>query len=751
MDYFLWSEYFLKPISNDNLKIPMKQKITLPYILTLLLNLIWGMAFAQTDTLSNYDLKEFKVLGVRENEVIVPLANIHKTFIIGGRKSEVISVKDLPANLAEKTGRQVFAKVPGGLVYDMDGSGNQVNFSVRGLDAHRSWEFNVRQNGTIINTDMYGYPASHYSMPMEAVERIELVRGTAALQYGQQFGGMLNYVLKSPDPTKVFSYENLTTVGSFGLFASYNAIGGKVGKLTYYAYYQKRTSNGYRDNARSDSDAQHVGLTYDFNENLNFNVQLSRSYYLYRIPGPLTDGQFAENPRQATRERNFYSPEIYIPSLSLDWQISPKTRFEWIGSGAFGQRSSVTFDGFANVPDVINPETNEFAPRNVDIDNYHSRTTEARILHEYRLGHVKNFLTGSVRYFNNKFDRRQRGMGTTGSDFDLSVSNGFVRDMTLHSESIAMALENQFNFSPKFSISPGIRYEYGNSDMTGRIDYLEEGKVPRTIPYNFFTLGAHAAYFINSHSKLYGGISQAVRPVIFQDLIPGNPLATINENLTNSFGYNAEFGWENSFDDKIKYNLTLFRTYIGNRIGNILVEENGQTLIAKSNIGNSMTDGIELYLDMKIISSNQFSLSFYTATSHMDARYLNGNVSNGESNQDITGNKIEAVPTWISRNGLTGTVGPVKIVLQHQFVGESYADALNTRIPPASGAVGIVPEYHVWDLNMAFPFLEKFVLRAGINNLFDKQYFTKRPQMYPGPGIWSSDGRGFVVSFGAKI
>ena len=57
----------------------------------------------------------------------------------------------------------------------MDGAGNQVNISTRGLDPHRGWEFNNRKDGIIINSDMYGYPASHYSMPLESIERIELV------------------------------------------------------------------------------------------------------------------------------------------------------------------------------------------------------------------------------------------------------------------------------------------------------------------------------------------------------------------------------------------------------------------------------------------------------------------------------------------------------------------------------------------------------------------------------------------------
>lgn len=63
---------------------------------------------------------------------------------------------------------------------------------------------------------MYGYPASHYSAPMESFEKIELVRGTGSLQYGAQFGGMINYITKRPDTAKAFMFETMNTVGSFG-------------------------------------------------------------------------------------------------------------------------------------------------------------------------------------------------------------------------------------------------------------------------------------------------------------------------------------------------------------------------------------------------------------------------------------------------------------------------------------------------------------------------------------------------------
>jgi Fe(3+) dicitrate transport protein len=707
-------------------------------------------AFAQQDTVKTLNLEEFNIQNSRIQNPINKLPDIHNLMIMGGHKSEVISLSGLATNLAEKTGRSIFAKIPSAFIYDMDGSGNQINLSVRGLDGHRSWEFNVRQNDVMINTDIYGYPASHYSMPMEAVDRIEIVRGTAALQYGQQFSGMLNYVLKKPDPDRAFSLENITSVGSFGLMSNYTSVGGTIGKFSYQAYYQKRHSQGYREGGQSDSDAQHVEIAYQFNKNLRAKAELSRSIFLYSIPGPLTDAQFEEDPTQSTRTRNFYSPEIWVPAVTLEGKLGKNTNFSLISSGIFGQRSSVTFDALADVPDAINTVTSEYAPRNVDIDNYHTRTIEGRILHGYALGAFRNDLSLSVRYFNNSFDRRQRGKGTTGTDYDLSVTGDFPRDINLRSESIAASLKNQFHLAERFSISPGLRIERGTSKMTGKIDYKEDAQVPQEIEYNFVALGINANFQLSSNNRVYAGISQANRPVLFQDIIPGSPLATISPDLTHSFGYNSEIGWEINPQDAMHLNATLFYTFIGDRIGNILVQQDGATLTQKSNIGDSGTAGLELLWDWEFLRKDRFTLSFYTSSSWMHAEYLNGAVAGSEGNTDITGNQVEAVPEWISRNGLTATYGGLQVVLQHQYVSESFSDALNTVTPPPSGAVGLVPSYNVWDLQGIYYF-KNLTLRASFQNMFDKSYFTKRPQMYPGSGIWPSDGRSVVFSLGFKI
>jgi Fe(3+) dicitrate transport protein len=304
----------------------------------------------------------------------------------------------------------------------MDGTGNQVNIATRGLDPHLGWEFNIRKNDAITNSDMYGYPASHYSMPMEAVDRIQLVRGTGSLQYGAQFGGMLNYITKSADTTKTLSFESINSSGSFGLLSTYNAIGGRVGKIEYYVYFNRRVSDGYRDNGRTEASAGAALITYRPSENIALKFELSHSKYLYQLPGALTDKQFDENPRQSTRTRNYYSPDIYIPSVTLDWKLSDRTKLTWLTSAVLGTRKSVLFDRPADVPDAIDSVTLTYAPRQVDIDEYNSYTSEVRLLHEYDfLGELSTLVVG-VQLMNNDLHRRQQGKGTTRSGLRFNIN-----------------------------------------------------------------------------------------------------------------------------------------------------------------------------------------------------------------------------------------------------------------------------------------------------------------------------------------
>lgn len=721
-------------------------------ILILLLSVTPGI-YAQVDSTATRELKEVTIQSHRLDIERMPA--VRGTYLNSGRKNEVINVQNMNFSIAEKTPRQVFSKVPGVFVYDMDGSGNQTNIATRGLDPHRGWEYNIRKNGIITNSDMYGYPASHYSMPMEAVERIELIRGTGSLQYGAQFGGMLNYISKTPDTLRAVTFESINSIGSFGMMSTYNALSGTVGKIQYYIYYNKRVSEGYRDNSDTNFDSQSVMVAYTPNNNVTIKAEVARSNYIYHIPGPLTDSMFYADPKQSTRSRNYFNPEIYIPSLSLDWELGDRTQLSWVVSAVLGERNSIQFDKLATVKDVIDPNTLNYASRQVDIDHFNSYTSELRLLHRYTLRKTENAFVAGVQVFNNDLHRQQLGMGTTGTDFDLTlVDPDWGRDLHFKTKNIALFIENNFHVLPGLIITPGARLEIGKSDMSGSISYYDPGNLPASIDHKFPLLGISAEYITPKGYALYAGWTQSYRPVIFKDIIPTSTYEVVDEELKDATGYNLEIGYRGTWN-ALRWDVGVFQLKYDNRLGSLEEKsENGTAYIYRTNIGNSITRGAEIFLEYSVRAGEHGGLTFFTSTALFRSRYVDAFVKSGSNtgdNIDVSGNRIESVPSVITRNGFTARYKTASISFLYSYTGASYADALNTETPSKSGAVGLVPSYGLLDINASVRISSQLIVRFNVNNVTDRQYFTKRPSFYPGPGVWSSDGRSVNCSVGIKI
>lgn len=670
------------------------------------------------------------------------------TMILAGTKTTIVELADLPANLAEKTGRQIFSRVPGAFVYDMDGSGNQINVSTRGLDAHRSWELNVRQDGVLLNSDMYGYPASHYSPPMEAIESIELVRGTAALQYGSQFGGLVNYVTKGPEPGEELGFESISTLGSFGLRSTYNAVRGETGPVSFYGYMNERVSDGYRTNSRSEYSAQYVAGTVALSPALRLRAQVGHSTYVHRLPGPLTDAMFRSDPRQATRTRNYYNPDITVPALSLDWEGRGGTEITARVSAVLGPRRSVQFVGLADRLDAVAPESGEHSSRQVDIDRYQSYTAEFRLVRPWRAGSVDQILAVGVSASDNDMHRRQQGVGTSGVDYDLTVRGGeFGRDVHYETTSGALYVEDLIRVTPTWSVVPGARLEVGRTRLLGRLAYYDPEETPRQIDHRYPLLGIRTSYRPSIWTEIYGGWSEAYRPQVMKDVLPANELEQTDPDLDDSRGWTLEAGVRGSVGARIIYDVNVFELRVNDRFGTVLrTAPDGDPLLFRTNVGASRTRGVEASVEALLYQGGGAFIRLHTATSYFDGRYVSGTVPSGEGNVEIAGNRIESVPRWINRSGLALDGERLSANLLLSYVSDSFADPRNTRTPSPNGAVGLVPAYTVVDLNAAIRATDWLRIRAGVNNLLDRQYFTKRPEFYPGPGVWPSDGRGGQLS-----
>jgi Fe(3+) dicitrate transport protein len=673
--------------------------------------------------------------------------------LFSGKKTEVIDLSQMPADITNKTGRQVFSKIPGVFVYDMDGAGNQINIASRGLDPHRGWEFNNRKDGVITNSDMYGYPASHYSMPLESIGRIELVRGTGSLQYGAQFGGMLNYITKQGDTTRPFSFESINTVGSFNLLSTYNAIGGKSGKFRYYAYFYKKSRAGYRDNEHTDSEAQGIIATYEPSSRFSLRLEWARSEYLYRIPGALTDSMFYADPTQATRSRNYFNPDINIPSITLNWQLALQTRVQLVTSAVLGRRNSVQYDKPTNIRDTVNAATLDYNNRQVDIDRFHSYTAELRIMQQYKLGKQLSTLVAGIQYMNNDLHRTQLGKGTTGSDFDLTlVDPVWGRDVHLKTKNIALFAENKFRLLRNLSVNAGVRVESGHTDMSGVITYYPDNEVPVSMKHRFPLVGVNISYQPKDNMEIYGGWSQAYHPMLFKDLIPSSVFEKVDPDIKDAEGYNAEFGFRGNWRF-LRWDINTFLLGYKNRFGTLArTDALGNFYTYRTNIGNSLTKGAEIFIQGDWILGDRVGLSVFTSTAFIHARYTDAVVKSGNNNIDVRGNKVETAPDIITRNGASMRYRKFSFSVLYSFTAESYADALNTVEPlKTTGAVGLVPSYGILDMSTSFRFTRNVEARVSLNNVLDKQYFTKRPSFYPGPGVWPSEGRNISATISIRL
>ena len=398
-------------------------------------------------------LESFELMASRGMNGQGRLPEVEDFRINAGRKNEVIRLSEIDANLAMNNSRQIFGRTPGISIWENDGSGIQLGVASRGLSPNRSWEFNVRMNGYDITPDPMGYPEAYFTPPMEVVENIEIIRGASSLQYGPQFGGLLNFVLRKPDPSTRFTAETLNTVGSNGLFSTFNYIGGTEGKWDYTAYYQKRRGNGWRENGFFNTDHAHLEVNYAVNNKLKIGTEMTYMTTTSQQPGGLTDAQFAEDPSQSTRSRNWFSTPWFIPSLNADYLVSPKTKLNLKAFGSIAERNSIGFTSAITQED-------DFGNRQVDRDMYRTFGTELRLSTAYLLFGKEHNLVAGYRYFKGNIDRNQRGVGDAGTDmnFDL-VDASYPRDLDFINTNHAVFVENMFNVTEKLLLTAGLRLE----------------------------------------------------------------------------------------------------------------------------------------------------------------------------------------------------------------------------------------------------------------------------------------------------
>jgi len=605
-----------------------------------------------------------------------------------------------------------------------------------------------------------GYPESYYATPTEALEEIQIVRGAASLQYGTQFGGLVNFKIKKPT-TKPFELITRNTVGSYNLVTNFTSISGTNGKFSYYSFYNFKQGDGFRPNSDFNSKNYFANLNYQFTSNTSLHFDYTYFNYLAQQAGGLTDVMFNENPEQSNRSRNWFAVNWNLFALRLKHKFANNADFSLQLFGLDASRKTVGYRS-----NRVSSEDIDGTVRDLIAGDFVNYGAEARYLKRYQIkGNNSAFLIGA-KYYQSRNTGIQ-GPGSAGSDANFHLATDDFpfyanqSDYVFPNINISLFGENIFKVSPKFSITPGFRFEkirtkaegsYRkiNLDLAGNVILDETIVENNEKDRNFLLLGIGFSYKPQNRIEFYGNVSQNYRSVTFNDIRTVSPSQVIANDITDEKGYTSDIGVRGQIGNKITFDSSVYALYYDDKIGEYEAQNpNGAAAVVRfrDNIGTAITYGFETMIDWSLSNTffNQnedFSWNLFTNTAITNSEYLKSNAPN------IEGNKVEFVPLYNIKSGSAIGYKNFMASLQFTYVSSQFSEANNSVTDTNDNTYGIfgqIPAYYVADISTSYKW-KRFKLEAGINNFTNNSYFTRRATGYPGPGIIPSDNRTFYAT-----
>jgi Fe(3+) dicitrate transport protein len=666
----------------------------------------------------------------------------------------VIELENLNGAKSSANPREMFAKIPGLNIWESDGAGIQIGIGARGLSPNRAANFNTRQNGYDISADALGYPESYYTPPFEALQAIEIIRGSASLQFGTQFGGLLNFRIREAPTSTPLELTSRNTGGNYGYFGTFNRIAGTNNRLSYQLYHQYKRGNGYRDNSGFFQHQGFAQLGYYLKDNMKIKLEYTHMNYLAQQAGGLTDFYFEQNDRQSFRDRNWFQVNWNMVALHFEYEISSRSVFN---VRAFGMKSNRESLGFLGKISQVDPGGN----RELIQGLFQNAGVEARYLQRYQLSKKEHpargaFLVGT-RYYRGQTISNQ-GAAPDGFSADFSFSNPNNLESSsfqFPSENLAAFVENILFVNRKITLNGGLRFEnissasFGyykqysihpvNGDTLGIYTQYDSNYVKRNVPL----LGAGVSYKIGRTNSLYLNYTQNYRAINFTDIRVNNPNVLVDSLMRDEYGFTGEFGFRGLQKKYLIFDLALFYVFYGDKIG--LAPKPGTTYKERTNIGDAVNVGLETFAEIDLIALLQeeakYHLNIFSNVTYIHASYI------ASKEPNYIDKKVEYVSPLLLKTGIKWKNEKMSFQVQMSYNSAQFSDASNAVEPSGDALIGVVPAYTVFDFSGRYSFSEKIQLEGGINNFTNQKYFTRRATAYPGPGLLPSDGISCYLTF----
>ena len=658
------------------------------------------------------------------------LPDVQGEKINAGKKTTLIDLDALPKINASNY-RLALIQTPGLILSEE--STPLLSIGYRGLEPHRSQYTQVLADGIPIHAEHFGYPEAYYVPPLDTVDRIEFVRGGGSLMYGPQPGGALNYVTHRPRTDISFGAGTSNTFGADNAWNSFTYVDGTQDRIGYYGYFNHRESDGFRT-ANSDIklNAGYLKLALDAEGTSRWFLTLESYREEHGEPGGLSLGTTANdvnylvNPDAASRlfDRFKLSRDAATLTLEHDLQAGQLSARAWVSDytrysrrqrgGGFGIRPT---GAIAATNDIESQEFNTFG-------------LEARYRRDWgnsALGHV---FTIGAQYFDSdspRVDIRGASANATTGVLRLAAQ----RD----TQYLPVFAENLFRFGA-WSITPGVRLETYRQAVETRFVNPAASTRSREIDDSIALFGLGVAYDFSDATRGYFNVSESYRPVLFTEAVPNSTTTFVAGDLAEGSSWQSDLGFRAQPSQGLVLDASLFYMQFEDKIGGA-----GTASDPLRNIGEISYRGLEASLQYDFLATSDPSANTPQLNALLNVTLLDAEITQ-DANPLRVGNAPQYAPDYLLRTGLIYSPGEGrKLALLGTLVDESFADDANT-------AARFMPSYQVWDFTGEWRIANSgFSVLAGVNNLFDKQYYSR----IRNDGIDPAPGRNYYVGFRAEL
>ncbi len=615
-----------------------------------------------------------------------------------------------------------------------NGNSSQAQIDLRGFGENGFGKTLVLLDGRRLNRPDMG-AINWLQIPLQLVEKIEVVRGTQTALYGDAaVAGVVNIITKKGTAAPAANFSAI--VGEHGAHVERAGIVGSADGFSYALNGEYQHDDGWRDRSTLDSFGGGLNLGYDVTDSFAISAGGSYNRTDFEMPGGLTKEEMAADRTGIQPARTWSPPAWFGFAASTPAHTDDEAENEYVNTNILLEKSFATagdmeVDFVYGNKKITTDMPSWFAPGQynfIEIDTY--GITPKYTLASDLPGHG-NKIIGGVDFYKEEVSIKQY--------LDLQRSRQ-AWDSEVEKESLGWYVRDEF--LPVDDVILGVGYRTESADYEGRKTavlgdpFVGAAFSTAEKKHREDAFDASITWLPAAGVKMYARYATLYRfPFIDEQVSFYGWMDGFNVNLDPETGRSYEVGGTYSPRAGLHCGLTFFRTDLRDEI----VWDN--TLNRNINLDETLHWGIEANFQYKY--GERFSA--YGSYAFHKAEFEAGQFS---------GKSLTLVPEHHFTAGLDlGLSSAVRLVPEVLYVGSSYLGN------DYDNSAAKLDDYTVANLYLHYKTIWKKMKTTaffGIKNIFNEEYetigFENDPNngaapadtFYPSPGREVTAGLSFM-------